>query len=730
MPREKLTAGTALVWLDRAAVLLLVAVAWYLCRRGFIPSDEGYLLVQAEAVSRGAVPYRDLDSFVAPGAWLLLGALFRIFEPSVLLSRLPIGICFIGCGLLLRTIARRLGGPGAGLLAVLAYGILTVWSFPAWTFSFYSPYAVTFALAALERVLLWQDRRRGSLLVTAGLLIGAATIFKQNYGALAGFGLALAVTLTLFLEHPPGRALGEVAASGARMLAGFLVALVPVLAWFALRDGLPALWTALVLDPFTKFVGHHSVPFPPLEALWRDPPLSGVDRLIYGSYVYTTSPMPLSALWVRPLIERLHVALYWIALLALALGFLLAARRRDGRDFDLPLLTTATMAATLFLGVFPRADYNHLLNVYQPLTVLIAVATVRVAEDLGPATMLRRALATAGILVVVLYGGLAAFWGLRLMTDNRTPLVPPRGGVQTDPWTASMWQYEVDEIHARLAPGEPVLTLPGLSMLNFLAERPAPTRYNNYYAVHIAHDQGAEVVREAEAADVGLVVAESNDFFTDVEGLRSYAPILVGWLQASFEPELLVSDGRHMFYRRRGTPETRPRLDVLQSCDTELTVGKRNIREKLLGRELVHRYRERSALLMDDVLDIDAELVTTCAFAEPLTAGELRFAFDYTRPEDVLEGSSVGYSIFGLASGEEEFLLVQEDRPIETGEGWGRPAPSETEVDLAIAPRPIAGLRFASRFRGRVRSNYLAFDRFAARWIDPVILAASPTTAR
>ena len=49
--------------------------------------DEGTLLVYPEMVQRGAVPYRDFETFYGPANPYLLAAVYRIFGTTVGVER-------------------------------------------------------------------------------------------------------------------------------------------------------------------------------------------------------------------------------------------------------------------------------------------------------------------------------------------------------------------------------------------------------------------------------------------------------------------------------------------------------------------------------------------------------------------------------------------------------------------------------------------------------------------
>lgn len=81
------------------------------------------------------------------------------------------------------------------------------------------------------------------------------------------------------------------------------------------------------------------------------------------------------------------------------------------------------------------------------------------------------------------------------------PLDSPRASVLVNALDALIVNDEIKLLRALTADSEPVFALPNLSMIPFLAERPMPTRYHNYYAVDIGHDAGLDAAGEIERSE-------------------------------------------------------------------------------------------------------------------------------------------------------------------------------------------------------------------------------------
>lgn len=706
-------------WVSWAIAALCGAVALAfvvpLATRGIILSDEGYLLVQSLDMLEGKVLYRDMDAFVTPGAWFLLAGLFRLVEPSVLSSRIPIVIAYLALwGVAWRIVVAE-ASRVYGLAVLVLIAVLTLWAFPFWTFTFYSPLAMLCGLAALERLLAWGRERRPRQLLELGLALAAAVLFKQNYGVFAAAGAALGL-LALRSDHSAGPAerLRLWGADLGRVAVGGLLIGAPTLLYFAWNGALGAVYQSLVVHPF-EFMGQHDIPYVPLSDLFAEHPLgSGIDRLTYAAPNAYTIATP--ARWVRETaaIERMHVLLYWYPVaLFLAAGVL--ALRGNGRfRIDRALLAALSVSAFLFLGVFPRADYNHLVNVYQPvlvLSVLVASRLARVSQR--PSWGLRGAFALA-IALVLCFATVSVYWYQVLMVRFATPVPGPRGGVKVDFMDANHMGYHVRQIQRRTGPEDALLTVPDLAMYNFLADRPVPSPYYNLYQHHIGHDGGRAVVEGARARGTRVALARFENFFSDRVGLREYAPVLARYLRNEFDVVYTAFGDSLLFLERAEAPRPeRETIEVLPHCaiDDERVV---KIREHLLF----------SALYQEGYSGLGLQrgpLETLCTLRVPDAGASLVLQLGHRPPAGATAGASLVASILerDIDGGQTRLLretvrIVPAPRPVPTS-----PARIPVRIDLSeYAGREIT-LVFRSRLIGRIRQTPVNIRSFAMVWQDP-----------
>lgn len=724
--RTILALARAVFW--SASALVLVA----LCRRGLTLGDEGYLLSQASDILAGKVPYRDLDLFVTPGVWYLIAGLFSFTGPSVIATRIAVVGCLLGTMVVTRRIVKASGGPLWGDFAAGLVPVFAVWAWPAWSFSFYSPWAALAAMAALASTLEWMHSRRSSWLVAGGVSIGLSIAFKQNYGVLAAAGCAAAMLLDE-IAVAPSLAAGRrniargFARSAVFTALGASLVLVPLLAWLAHQGALVAAFDSLVLRPFRGFADAHSIRFLEFGDLWRRSQVWTIGGLIYMAVPVTSTELRFA--WDPRsvhLVEILHVALYWSPVFAFA-GLGLQGMRRLRRNpsaAERSLLATTVFAAAFFLGVFPRADFNHLINVYPPvLAMLAAAAAVHFGQGRWRSGVLRRLAAVLAACSFLCFAGLAAIWMNDLRKIYWIPLDAPRAGVLVEPLTAEQLNHEIALLRSMTAEGEPVFALPGLSMLPFLAERPMPTRYYNYYSVHIGHDQGLEAAREIERSGARVILADYRNFFSDPVGLLSYGSELASHLKRNFRPEYALSMQTRMLLVRRDEPLAEmPARELWGSC--EFPQGDNPpafVHEYLLFHSIYHSYRRAPGTRN--------ERATVCRLQVPAGGARLRFALETRQPALAEVPATVTAQAWVVSGEGEPQLAFEQSWPMSEENSWIRKTGEEFQVDLS----PWAGKEVTLRLRTKVDGVVPPLRRadlfgFSVMWNDARL--ESPDYAR
>ncbi len=340
-------------------VLLVAVVAgsviWLLLRPIMAPLnyyDEGLVLVNAENVLRGDVPYRDFWTLYAPGYYYMLAAVLRFFGMSVFVARVFDVLQRAVLVLAVYGVARRFVSRPAALLPLalvaLWVGSTTFYSYPVFP-------ALTYTLLACLGLFRYFDlgRRRWPALAGAG--VGLALIVRHDMGAYALLGLGLGL-----LVHEAGgrrawRSLLLYAVGAAAVAAPFYL-------YLALAGSPRAMWNDLVVFPATSFRAYRDLPKPALLSILK-----------------AANPEARED-WLRFYLPLLAYALAGVALLASHLR-----RRAKGLPLlagDAPLVALAATGLLLFNQALGRYEALHVLP-SQVLALLVAVALL--ARLPGPA---------------------------------------------------------------------------------------------------------------------------------------------------------------------------------------------------------------------------------------------------------------------------------------------------------------------------------------------------------
>src|SRR3954453_7265306 len=168
----------------RTAVLLFAAAAAlsaFTIRREIGPHDEGLMLQAAARIADGQIPYRDFWWNYGPGQPYLLGALWKLFGPSLLTWRIVRVGLDAAVALLVYLLVRREARQGIALLAYAAAAAAMAW--PS------GPGPNPAALALVLGALFIAPRRP----VPAGVLCGVAIAFRPEIGAAGALSTALLV---------------------------------------------------------------------------------------------------------------------------------------------------------------------------------------------------------------------------------------------------------------------------------------------------------------------------------------------------------------------------------------------------------------------------------------------------------------------------------------------------------------------------------------------------------
>ncbi len=431
----------------RAALLLwlgALVVSGFTADRHLDPFDEGLLLLAAQRMAAGEVPYADFQWAYGPGQLLPQWAWFELVGPSVVPWRVLRVVADASAALLVALLARPAGARWAVAAGVAAAAALAQ---PTSA----NPAIPAFALAL--GALLAATRGRPAL---AGVLVAVTGFWRPDFGLFA----LVAVMAALVARGRPDLRRAGIAAAGA----GALLYLP-----FVLLAGVGTLWESLVAASLRD------------GAAWRlDLPL------VYDGPLRTTDG-------VRAFLEDAKDALGFevplLATLALALAAGLGvaaavrARRPDpyrAREPGDPegraaLAGALVLGAGMLLYFLGRADDSH----QQPLVAAACVAAPLAATRAPWPRAVR--LMAGGLLAALLVAGVAnRASALLLPPPLERVTLPGVPGIAVPPDEARALPRLVREVRRLVPAGEPIYVAPRRSdrvtltapLIHVLARRP------------------------------------------------------------------------------------------------------------------------------------------------------------------------------------------------------------------------------------------------------------------
>ena len=421
-----------------AAIALFAAAALisgFTMLQAVDPFDEGLVLQAARRVAGGQVPYRDFLWAYGPAQPYLLGALSKVFGPSLIQWRILRVLADAGVSLTVFALARR--GAARPAVAVAAWlAVAGEMAEPRSANPF--PFALLAALVAFF-VATGGGRRR---VAAAAALTVVAAAFRLDFGLYALAGIAV----TFALRDGPRAAARYLLAS----VAGTALVYLP----FAILDGPASLYQALI-GTSLRTGSYWTLPFP---LHFHAPPHAGIAKT------------------AKKLVDFYVPALLVTGAALSALGAALLTRReRRPPAPDVGLLVFAAGGLAYLLS---RTDEFHTAPLFAVVAALLAGFASRRAG-------LALAVPCAAVLGLLLVHGAAN----RLSAATRPPAmaaidVPVADGAKAPPAEARALERVVALVQARVPPGQPIYVAPRRSdlvrfnnpLVNVLTDRDNPTR--------------------------------------------------------------------------------------------------------------------------------------------------------------------------------------------------------------------------------------------------------------
>jgi hypothetical protein len=564
-----------------AAFAILLAVSWQ--KWANLTIDGGREMNTPLRLLRGELIYADVYYLYGPFAPYLNAALYALC--GIHLNTLYGAgiIASIVLLLLIFQLGENLTGPWEAALTTWMVMVFCVFKqdgnyvFP---YTYSAVYGTILGVSAVAAQVRYIRRRQSRQLTLAGVFVGLALICKIEFGFAATMS-ALAVAVS---ERP-----------GARM--GALVrGLWPALAICLLTYGVllaSVSWDSLVKDTFLwPFdIPSELVYFNKAKLGLNDPAktirelLSAVAMLglaatavIVASASRARGSMSVFRALPRPSLRRL-LLVAGASASALLVNRLMYKTRWDVSPFRaLPVLCLAPIYGyatrinraqepdaqrrSLFVvGVYSLAVLGrvilrvpsggaygaYLLPV--PLLLFTHIATGFYSPLLSAVPVAaRRARRTVVVLLITALTGASAVIAYRYLKADYVALETPRGAARLSPTDRAAFAGALDFIARHTQPGEYVAAVPEGSSLNFLADRPAPLRYEILTPGFLTPDGEERAIAQLDAKQVKLIFVlnrPTKEFGCPAFGRDCYR-ILGRWINDNYQATAVFGDGANL----------------------------------------------------------------------------------------------------------------------------------------------------------------------------------------
>jgi hypothetical protein len=483
--------------------LFVVCTAVYLLpfmRLVFIGSDEGTFAEGAVRIFHGQVFARDFFEVMGPGSFYLLAGFFKLFGVSFLSERIWLFIASFGTFLSIYFLSHKICAKYAILPAVLMAGAYFSTLWPMVNHHVDSNF---FALLAVVCITLWQNARKQSYLVAAGVLAGITTCILQPKGMLLLFAILVWLYIQNLRQSSRWSSLCLVAA-------GYfgLVALTLLYFWHqgALRD----LIYMNFVWPSHHYDAINTIPYATgMSQFWTHwvVPIHGVRWGLPFALVYIT---PYILVAILPAL---------VPILGIPLGKV---------NLKPQILLYWLCGWALWLSEIHRRDIAHLAS-GSPLLMILCIYFL--AEYRGK-------VADLGLQFLAIAGATLAVVNLFIVLCLHS--VPTRVG--------SIGMFKPDPaltfLNTHVPPGTEVFSYPNCPMYYFLSATKNPTRHSILLYSYNTPSQFHSVLQALQKHRVKYVLWDSNfakrdGAYFNMQPYLSQAKILEPYLQSHYR---LVQD--------------------------------------------------------------------------------------------------------------------------------------------------------------------------------------------
>lgn len=510
--------------LSDLAPLFVTFAAGLICyglfhNRGLGLSVIGYSIAPAERVMQGEVPYHDFLFNYTPGILWVNALLMKAFGATLMAARIGLLAFKLVTLLTLFQVARRLTSRWAALVPV---GLTLAWLGHQQVFNVYpDQYLVLFALAGLSCMLNYDETGRARWLLLCGLAVGVVFVFKYNVGVLLfGSGSLAIVARELMMTRRIKRAANSVGV----YVIGFAAVAGALAGYLAYNHALGAMINHF-LHHAAEYSETRAVTLPPagvvlpaalasLAAIIVGLAVLRAAARFFGAYVIgvlAAGSIILLAPGRAALLNEsaiASVAYFPLLIFAVALGAAVWQVKNKERDAagwwqDNGAITiTGLFAIAVYLEVFPRADFYHLVRVLPPVFLFFFALLARclpvLREQLRshvPSPGRVAVLTVSTPLIFLLLAGVQDTWAPEFVSgfrfrDNRELNIERGRGIFVEEKQAELTEGLVQLIQANSSKDDYIFSFAQRgSALYFLAARRNPTRFLWWRSVGISPEE-------------------------------------------------------------------------------------------------------------------------------------------------------------------------------------------------------------------------------------------------
>src|SRR3989344_5399642 len=406
--------------ITRLFFLAAILVLGFVYSRGFIPHDEGWILHPAQRITQGQLPYRDFHYIYTPGVAYFIAFVFKLFGPSIVVSRAATLIIALSSVWLIWSIGQKIAPKSP--LVFLSAAIYLTWGPMHLNFAWPVIYAIWSGLLTCWLLLSSHDKHNRWVFFLSGITTGLTFLFKQN------FGLALLATNFTYFFTSPNK----------RDILWHIAGLVLLTSIFAIH--------LLATRSFFPFVSDMN--FFLIQQIWT----KGMQAtpFIYPGHWY----------------EQLTKTLFYLLPLFISVLSVIAAARKNKS-----LIFIGTFGTFYYLtGIRPTTDYLHL-------------APLVAASSLSWLLMLRHKpiLIPIALILISLGAYRSLFtnyyrWNPKLVTQNYS-LNNPRLGILVDNISQSVITQIKDYFDQNTHPGDYAFIYSFSPSFYLLTNTKNPTRF-------------------------------------------------------------------------------------------------------------------------------------------------------------------------------------------------------------------------------------------------------------